>query len=140
MKLTGIGSKKVLIILVIIAIVAAFLELSFILLIIDEDVEYDSLLSSVNIVISQELRGYYKKNGRYPENLQVLREWSPNSDYFRDNKGRDLLNEFKYSTDSNSYVMTREIWNYMFREKGENGEMAQSEVYLNGKPLENDRE
>ncbi|MCP4609050.1 MAG: hypothetical protein GY845_10105 [Planctomycetes bacterium] len=90
-------------------------------------------LSFLNAVIRTELSSYYKREGCYPENLDVLKETIIKNCYTTSvpekPKELKLLNHFKYSSDGFTYTI---IWSYKrkidgtvwtYKEYGRNGKI-----------------
>ncbi len=153
MKTQRVGSTKVLVILTMISVVAA-LSIYFVIhfgktmINLRNDINHHSDMSFLNSCISEELREHYKKNERYPENLQLLRESIFKKTYSHKlpegPNVMDYFNEFKYSTDGNSYSITWEVKHgeitYTHKEEGQKGKLARSKLYINGKLIKRDKE
>lgn len=99
-------------------------------------IQYHSDMLYLRACIREDLQEYYKRNGSYPENLQLIWETILNSGFLspvlEEHKDGHLLNEFKYSTDGSSYTMILEVVGYTHIDKGQKGERAISELYRNG--------
>ncbi|MGD0077552.1 MAG: hypothetical protein ABSB91_02875 [Sedimentisphaerales bacterium] len=107
------------------------------------DINHHSHMSTLSAGISEELEDYYKRNDRYPENLQISRVSILKMMYpHKKPEGpniMDYFNGFKYSTDGNSYNI---IWEarhgdtiYTHKEEGLKGELPRTELYINGELL-----
>lgn len=92
---------------------------------------------TLKATITEELQEYYKKNDRYPESLLIIKE-NVLKRYYPykipdDPNIMDFFGEFKYSNDGNSYSMFVEVEHggviYTHKEKGQKGELPQTELY-----------
>jgi len=101
-------------------------------------------MSMLNASIREELQEYYKKNAHYPDNLQILRNTILKRIYPHripeEPNVMDYFNEFKYSAYGISYNLTWEARHsnktYTHKESGSKGELARTELYIDGKLLE----
>jgi len=106
------------------------------------DIGLHSDMSLLNAVIRDELKRYFKREGRYPEDLDVLIPTIVKKCYVTSVPDRpkelEMLNHFKYSSDSITYTI---IWTfegknsgavYTHKEYGRNGTLEKTELYING--------
>lgn len=141
MKLPGISSRSIIITLAVIVVVIP-LSVYFVIEIrsTSKRISYKSDMSELHAIIQTELQKYYKKNGSYPENLQLIRETVLNRHFVskipEKHKDGHLLNEFKYSTDGSSYIMILEVVGYTHIYKAQKGEPARRELFINGRLVE----
>ena len=97
-------------------------------------------LSFLGTAFSGELMSYFKREGRYPENLDVLgpkvvKDCYTTNDPNQLKEELELLSHFKYSSDGNTYTL---IWSierkhfgtvHIFKQYGKNGIMGKRENY-----------
>lgn len=106
------------------------------------DLGRHSDMSLLNAVIREELRTYFKREGHYPENLDVLKPTIVKNCYLTNEPDRpkelEMLTHFQYSSDGITYTI---IWShenkhdgtiYTHKEYGRNGILEKTELYING--------
>jgi len=148
-----VGAKKlwfIFIVVVFIAILSCYIAIYVIRIITYTRIEMirHSDMSLLNSNVREELYDYYKDNGAYPNNLNILKEPLLKSIYPNKlPKGPNVMDYFdkiKYSTDGNSYNITWEAKQnktiYIHKEEGQKGEPARTELYINGKLSERTKE
>jgi hypothetical protein len=95
------------------------------------ETRHASAIDWLGIATHAELHRYYGEHGRYPQTLFDL-----NIPFPGDNATPDMLNEFSYSSDGNSFTLK---WQFKYgkrihsySEKGEKGEKVTYKYYVDG--------
>ena len=100
-------------------------------------------LSGLNAGIRGELKMYFEREGRYPENLDVLipivlkNYYMKSEPYQPKEKDIEILSHFKYYSDGTTYKIIRSYETkrgtvYTHKEYGRNGILEKTEFYING--------